>query len=81
MILPQLLDKTWSKITSQVINRDDKTFIVKVKGLDETITIDHLKPAFILSEAHVRDGTSIQVHKIQTTFGSYSDSATRPAAS
>ena len=49
----------------EVIRRDDKTFVVQVKGLDKTITIDRLKPAFILSEADVRKGTSIQVQKTQ----------------
>ena len=49
----------------EVISRDNKTFVFKVKGLDKTIPFDRHKPAFILFEANICNRTSIQVQKTQ----------------
>lgn len=34
----------------QVITRNDKTFVIRIRDRDVTVTIDRLKPAYILSE-------------------------------
>lgn len=37
----------------KVLKRSEKTFVVRVNGRDMTISIDRLKPAYVMSEEHI----------------------------
>ena len=39
----------------QVVSRSDKTFVVRIRGRDVTITIDRLKPAYVMADVEDDD--------------------------